>query len=68
MAGDGAVRSAQSAMLTVREADLERLWSATNLENLARTYWLFLQRVTLGLIRVQYGPDERRGDAARSAR
>ncbi|HSO98644.1 MAG TPA: hypothetical protein VLP43_06810 [Solirubrobacteraceae bacterium] len=60
MSGDGAVHSAQSAMLTVREADLEPLWNATNLENLARTYWQFLQRVTLGLIRVQYGPDERR--------
>jgi hypothetical protein len=60
MSGDGAVHSAQSAMLTVREADLDRLWNATNLENLARTYWLFLQRVTLGLIRVEYGPDERR--------
>jgi len=60
MSGDGAVHSAQSAMLTVREADLDRLWNATNLENLARTYWLYLQRVTLGLIRVQYGPGERR--------
>src|SRR5437588_7278443 len=60
MSGDGAVHSAQSAMLTVREADVDRLWQATNLENLARTYWLFLQRVTLGLIRVEYGPDERR--------
>ncbi len=31
-----------------------------NLENLARTYWRFLSRVTLGLIRVIYGPSERR--------
>jgi hypothetical protein len=60
MSGNGAVHSAQSAMLTVRQADLDRLWNATNLENLARTYWLFLQRVTLGLIRVRYGPGERR--------
>ncbi len=40
--------------------DLERLWNATNLENLARTYWRFLSRVTLGLIRVVYGSGERR--------
>jgi hypothetical protein len=36
------------------------LWTPENLENLARTYWRFLSRVTLGLIRVVYGEDERR--------
>ena len=35
------------------------MWNATNLENLARTYWRFLSRVTLGLIRVVYGENER---------
>ncbi len=59
IARDGAVRSAQSAELTVAVADLERLWNPTNLENLARTYWRFLTRVTLGLIRVVYGDNER---------
>ena len=60
IARDGAVRSVQSAELTHRaEADLERLWNPTNLENLARTYWRFLSRVTLGLIRVVYGENER---------
>ncbi|MDQ6606245.1 MAG: hypothetical protein M3Z06_06810 [Actinomycetota bacterium] len=59
-ARDGAVRSVQSAELTVSADDLERLWSPTNLENLARTYWYFLSRVTLGLIRVIYGQGERR--------
>jgi hypothetical protein len=57
---DGAVRSAQSAELTVSQADLDRLWNPANLENLARTYWRFLSRVTLGLIRVVYGEGERR--------
>ncbi len=57
---DGAVRSIQSAELTMSRHDLERLWNATNLENLARTYWRFLSRVTLGLIRVVYGTGERR--------
>jgi hypothetical protein len=60
IAQDGAVRSVQSAELTVSRADLDRLWNPTNLENLARTYWRFLSRVTLGLIRVVYGTNERR--------
>jgi hypothetical protein len=59
IARDGAVRSAQLAELTLAEADWRRLWNATNLENLARTYWRFLSRVTLGLIRVVYGENER---------
>ena len=59
VARDGAVRSVQSAELSVSIADLERLWSPTNLENLGRTYWRFLSRVTLGLIRVVYGENER---------
>jgi len=59
IAKDGAVRSAQMAELTLAEEDFRRLWNATNLENLARTYWRFLSRVTLGLIRVVYGENER---------
>jgi hypothetical protein len=60
VAHDGTVRSVQSAELTVAAPDLERLWNPTNLENLARTYWRFLSRVTLGLIRVVYTEDDRR--------
>jgi hypothetical protein len=59
VAGDGAVRSVQAAELTLDRAELDRLWSPQNLENLARTYWRFLTRVTLGLIRVVYDTDER---------
>jgi hypothetical protein len=59
IARDGAVRSVQSAELTMSQADLDRLWNVTNLENLARTYWRFLSRVTFGLIRVVYGENER---------
>jgi hypothetical protein len=51
------VRSLQSAKLTLAASDLERLWTPANLENLGRTYWRFLTRATLGLIRVIY--DER---------
>jgi hypothetical protein len=59
IAQDGAVRSVQSAELTLAREDLERLWTPRALENLARTYWRFLSRVTLGLTRVVYGDDER---------
>jgi hypothetical protein len=56
---DGAVRSVQSAELTLPRDQLDRLWIVPNLENLARTYWLFLSRVTLGLIRVRYRENDR---------
>jgi hypothetical protein len=59
IASDGAVRSVQSAELRLPRAELDRLWTVENLENLGRTYWRFLSRVTLGLIRVRYGADER---------
>jgi hypothetical protein len=59
IARDGAVQSVQSAELTMTPADLERLWNPENLENLARTYWRFLSRVTLGVIRVRYGKSHR---------
>jgi hypothetical protein len=59
IASDGGVRSAQLAKLTMDAGDLERLWVKPNLENLARTYWRFLSRVTLGLIRVVYERDAR---------
>ncbi|MGI8713038.1 MAG: hypothetical protein ACR2NR_07645 [Solirubrobacteraceae bacterium] len=55
----GEVRSVQSAKLTVDESAMEDLWTPANLENLARTYWRFLSRVTLGLIRVVYSADSR---------
>jgi hypothetical protein len=56
---DGAVRSIQAAYVTVPSEDLVQLWNPTNLERLARTYWRYLSRVTLGLIRVTYTEDER---------
>jgi len=55
----GAVQSAQTAEVVMPVAALEEVWSAANLERLARTYWRFLSRVTLGLIRVQYTERER---------
>lgn len=59
VARDGAVRSLQSAELTMDRAELARLWTPASLEKLARTYWRFLSRVTLGLIRVVYSEHER---------
>jgi hypothetical protein len=56
---DGGVRSIQAADLTLPANELDELWNPTNLERLARTYWKYLSRVTLGLIRVTYTDTER---------
>src|SRR3954463_2700811 len=56
---DGAVRSIQGADVVLRSDKLSKLWSPENLERLARTYWRFLTRVTLGVIRVKYTERER---------
>ncbi len=56
---DGAVRSVQAAELTLPHAEVEELWTPVNLERLARTYWRFLTRATLGLIRIFYTERER---------
>jgi hypothetical protein len=56
---EGAVRSVQTGELTLPAEALEQLWSPVQLERLARTYWRFLSRCTLGLIRVDYGDDQR---------
>ncbi len=58
-ADTGAMRSVQTADLRLSERALGELWSAENLERLARTYWRFLTRVTLGLVRVRYTERER---------
>jgi hypothetical protein len=56
---DGAVRSVQSADVVMPAAELDKLWSPMNLERLARTYWRFLERATLGCISVYYTEGER---------
>jgi hypothetical protein len=55
----GAMRSVQTAEVTLPEARLRELWTPPHMERLARTYWRFLTRVTLGLIRVAYTDTER---------
>ena len=59
MGVDGAVRSVQAADLTLSSQALEEIWSPMHLERLARTYWRFLTRWSLGLVRVRYDDDER---------
>lgn len=56
---DGSVTTRQEADVTLPRAELERIWRPEYLERLARTYWSFLSRVSLGLLRVLYGPDMR---------
>ena len=58
-APDGSVTTKQVADVTLPRGELERIWNPEYLERLARTYWRFLTRVSLGLIRVLYGPDSR---------
>lgn len=55
----GAVRSVQTAEVMIDEAMLRELWAPEYLERLARTYWRFLARVTLGLVHVHYAQGER---------
>ncbi|MGN6187989.1 MAG: hypothetical protein ACTHOE_03740 [Conexibacter sp.] len=59
MGAEGAVRSVQTGELMLPEAAIETLWRPLQLERLARTYWRFLSRCTLGLIRVDYTEAQR---------
>ena len=56
---DGSVTTRQEAVVTVPRDALDRLWNAENLENLARTYWAFLIRISRGLLQIRYGPESR---------
>jgi hypothetical protein len=58
-ADDGSIGSKQSAEVTLPRPELERMWSAEYLERLARTYWSFLTRFSLGILRVLYTEDAR---------
>lgn len=55
----GAVLSVQTADLLLDETAVAEIWTPAHLERLARTYWRFLTRVTLGLVRVRYSERER---------
>lgn len=53
-AGTGAVYSIQTASITTPTARLDEMWSTHHLERLARSYWLYMERFSLGLVRVRY--------------
>jgi hypothetical protein len=56
---DGSVTTKQVADVTLPRSELDKIWRPEYLERLARTYWVFLSRFTLGLIRVIYTPEGR---------
>jgi hypothetical protein len=58
-APDGSISSTQTAEVTLPRAELDRIWTPEYLERLARTYWRFLTRVSLGVLRVLYSDDAR---------
>jgi hypothetical protein len=58
-APDGSIGSRQVAEVTLPRTELDRIWSPEYLERLARTYWRFLSRVSLGLLRVLYTESSR---------
>ena len=56
---DGSVTSRQCAEVTLPRDELDRVWTPEHLERLARTYWRYLTRFSLGLLRVLYTEDDR---------
>lgn len=56
---DGPLRSIQEAELAIEASALEDLWRPETLERLARGYWRYLNRISLGLLRVAYSGSER---------
>jgi hypothetical protein len=55
----GAVTSIQAAEISLPDEAVDEIWTPMHLERLARTYWRFLTRCTLGIIRVKYTEAER---------
>jgi hypothetical protein len=53
------IGSRQMAEVTLPRSELEKIWSPEYLERLARTYWSFLSRFSLGVVRVMYDEDSR---------
>ncbi len=55
----GPASSVQKAEILVARDLLDRIWTPDSLELLARGYWGFLRRISLGIIRVHYAWDSR---------
>jgi hypothetical protein len=58
-AADGSIGSKQVAEVTLPREELDSVWSPEYLERLAATYWRFLTRFSLGILRVVYSSDSR---------
>ena len=54
-----AVKSIQEATVEMPEEIFEQFWKPEYLERLARSYWAFLTKISLGAIRVVYEPSAR---------
>jgi hypothetical protein len=59
IAPEGAVHSAQEAIARLPPQTLDEVWKPEYLERLARAYWRYLSRISLGVIRVVYADDSR---------
>lgn len=59
LAPTGPIGCAQTALITVEDDLFDQLWTPSTLELLARSYWRFIRKRSLGLIRMSYGPDSR---------
>lgn len=55
----GPTGSVQEADVTLPAELLEKLWHPEYLERLAHSYWRYLRRISLGLLRVVYTPHSR---------
>jgi hypothetical protein len=49
----------QAAELDVPTEFLEKSWNAEGLERLARAYWAYIERFSLGILKVHYEPNAR---------
>jgi hypothetical protein len=56
---DGSITSRQEAEISLPGEELDRIWTPEYLERLARTYWRYLTKISLGALRVLYGPTSR---------
>lgn len=54
IADSKSVYSIQTATITTPTERLDALWSPEHLERFARAYWVFMERFSLGLVRVFY--------------
>lgn len=57
LARTGGVTCEQEALITVDRETFRQIWTPSTLELLARTYWDYIRRRTLGLIRLRIAED-----------